>query len=320
MKAIAVSGSLVAYQGNFDCGVHVRRASGGTVADLGEPSLGEYTSCDGFGGGQLASTAIRDDLAARSDLGFDGTSAVWLDRIAIGSSIGTPGGSTLQVILLTASTDAPGHTTILARGVRCVGHGCDGGYFSGLVDGGVLALNRLTLHHGAIAEPSLDTVSRGHLVEVASGASTLFVEAADAGRIATLDEGGTIRLYSASGKLLTTVASRILLPRSIALSGGTLAAIGKGNTLAVYSATTGRLERRIRLAVGSDNLTLSGDRAAYTARNRAVHVLDLRTGKDTVLTTARGELAGLRLSPTALTYAWNDGSGAVGWVVSVPLH
>ena len=320
VKAIAISGTLIAYQGNFDCGVHVRRASGGTVADIASPTFGQYTTCDGFGGGQLASTAIRDDLAARSDLGLDGKSVLWLDRIDIGTSLGVPGGSTLQVVLVRASLDGLIPATILARGIRCVDRGCDGGYFSGLVGGGVLALDRLTLRGGVITQSSLDTVSEGHLTEVASGRAALFAETADAGRVATVGEDGTIRIYSSTGRILTTVASQALLPRSIALSGATLAAIGRGNTLAVYSAGTGKLERRIGLAVGADNLAVSGDRAAYVARNRTVHMLDLRTGRDTRITTTRGNIIGLRLSQAALTYAWNDVGGAVGWVVSVPVH
>jgi hypothetical protein len=100
---------------------------------------------------------------------------------------------------------------------------------------------------------------------------------------------GTFGVYSTSGKLLVEVKRGTA--KEAALSGNSLAVLTTTNRIELNNAKTGAFVRSRAVPVRTAHLDLQAGIAIYSvygkyAGPRALHVLQLRTGKDVVL--ARG--------------------------------
>ena len=199
-----------------------------------------------------------------------------------------------------------------------------GGWIGGLSGSGtLLAVNDWrTAKGGVLAAARLRTITSGFRT-IASGAPTLHADSTDGTRIAVLREDGSVALYSRSGKLLRRVGPSA--PQEVALGGGYLAVLTKANTIEVYSASSGKRLFTRRTAKGAASLDVEGGLAVYRApkagggqATRTVHVLRLKTGKDTVLTTQARPVVGVQIEAPGVAYAVYA-SGGRGAVVFVPM-
>jgi hypothetical protein len=197
-----------------------------------------------------------------------------------------------------------------------------GGWIGGLAgSGSLLAVNQWnTAEGGVLATARLRTISSG-MRTIASGPETLRVGSTDGARIAVLREDGSVALYSSAGKLLRQV--RPSTPKQVALGGGYLAVLTKANTIEVYSASTGKRLFTRHPARGAASLDVEGGLAVYAApktggsRLRTVHVLRLKSGKDTVLTTQANGVVAVQIEAPGVAYAVYT-AGSRGAVVFVP--
>ena len=198
-----------------------------------------------------------------------------------------------------------------------------GGWIGGLTGSGpLLAVNQwVTDEGGVVGTARLRTVTGG-LRTIASGAQTLQAGSTDGKRIAVVREDGSVALYSSAGALLRRVQPSA--PAEVALGGGYLAVLTKANTIEVYSASTGKRLFTRHPAKGAASLDVEGSLAVYAAPKpggrelRTVHVLRLRTGKDTVLTTQARRVVDVQIEAPGVAYAVYR-PGYRGAVVFVPI-
>ncbi|HSB38727.1 MAG TPA: hypothetical protein VLD13_06530 [Gaiellaceae bacterium] len=198
-----------------------------------------------------------------------------------------------------------------------------GDWIGGLTgSGALLAVNQWsTVEGGALDTARLRTITSG-LHTIASGPQTLQATSTDGKRIAVLRADGSVALYSGSGKLLRRVQSSA--PAEVALGGGYLAVLTEANTIEVYSASTGKRLFTRRPARGAASLDVEGGLAVYLAPKtggrqlRTVHVLRLKTGKDTVLTTQARGVVDVQVEAPGVAYAVYT-AGYKGAVVFVPM-
>ena len=188
--------------------------------------------------------------------------------------------------------------------------------------GGLLAVNHWSTAEGGVVDTArLRTVASG-LHTIASGPQTLQVSSTDGKRIAVLRTDGSVALYSSSGKVLRRV--QLSAPTEVALGGGYLAVLTKANTIEVYSASTGKRLFTRHPAKGAASLDVEGGLAVYIAPKpggrafRTVHVLRLKTGKDTVLTTQAHGVVDVQIEVPGIAYAVYT-TGYKGAVVFVPM-
>jgi hypothetical protein len=216
----------------------------------------------------------------------------------------------------------------LAYGLRVGGGAYDepwvGGWIGGLTGAGaVLAVNQWTTTQGGVVDTArLRTIASG-LHTIATGSQTLQAGSTDGKRIAVLRQDGSVALYSTSGKLLRRVQPSA--PKEVALGGGYLAVLTKANTIEVYSASTGKRLFTRHPAKGATSLDVEGGIAVYAAPKaggrqvRTVHVLRLKTGKDTVLTTQARGVLDVQIEAPGVAYAVYT-TGYRGAVVFVPMN
>jgi hypothetical protein len=179
-----------------------------------------------------------------------------------------------------------------------------GDWISGLAgSGNVIAVSSWTT--GAdnnISNAHLSLVGTSGLKQIVSGPEAIVAESVGAGRIAVVRSmalwpghyqlrggSGSVGVYSTSGRLLFTVNRGTA--KEAALSGDRLAVLTTRNRLALYSAKTGGFIRSWPVPVRAAHLDLQGGIAIYSAYGkhagpRALHALQLKTGKDVIL--ARG--------------------------------
>jgi hypothetical protein len=179
-----------------------------------------------------------------------------------------------------------------------------GNWISGLVgSGNVVAVSRWTSSaDGSMSNGRLSLVVNGTLRRIVSGPAAIVAESLDAGRIAVVRSmalwpshyrlsggDGSVGVYSTSGKLLVEVRSGTA--KEAALSGNTLAVLTTTNRIQLYNAKTGAFVRSWPVPLRAAHLDLHGQIAIYSvygmyAGPRALHALQVRTGRDVVL--ARG--------------------------------
>jgi hypothetical protein len=198
-----------------------------------------------------------------------------------------------------------------------------GGWISGLTgSGALLAVNDWRTAKGGVLAAARLRMVTGSLRTITSGSQTLHARSTDGTRVAVLRDDGSVALYSKSGALLRRV--RPSAPQEVALGGGYLAVLTKANTLEVYSASTGKRLFTRHPAKGAASLDVEGGLAVYLAPKpggralRTVHVVRLKTGKDTVLTTQASTIVGAQIEAPGVAYAVST-RGFKGAVVFVPM-
>jgi hypothetical protein len=179
-----------------------------------------------------------------------------------------------------------------------------GNWLSGLVgSGNVIAVSSWTTGSAnSVSNGRLSLVGTSRLKPIVSGTEAISAESIDAGRIAVVRSmalwpghyrlsggAGSLGVYSTSGKLLVEVNHGTA--QEAALSGNTLAVLTTTDRVEIYNAKTGAFVRSWPVPVRSAHLDLQGNLAIYSAypkyaNPRALHVLQVKTGKDVVL--ARG--------------------------------
>jgi hypothetical protein len=191
----------------------------------------------------------------------------------------------------------------------------EGTWIASLVgSGGLLAVNS-----GPPAE--LDVIGRD-LRRIASGGGARNAQVANAGRIAVLSFDGTIRIYSAAGKLLLRMKPTLVgrdegfNGNAVALSGGDLLVLTRARRLEDYSSYSGARLRSWRVRAGATNLAATEGLAAYAeyppgpetcCASFKVHVVRLSTGQDVVVGTGAFFTAqrDVVLGPSGLVYLKN---------------
>jgi hypothetical protein len=179
-----------------------------------------------------------------------------------------------------------------------------GNWLSGLAgSGNVIAVSGWTTGSAnSMSNGRLSLVGPRRLTQIISGSEAIVAESVEAGRIAVVRSlalwpghyrlsggAGTVGVYSTSGKLLVEVNRGTA--KEAALSGNSLAVLTTTNRIELYNANTGALVRSWAVPPRAAHLDLQAGIAIYSdygkyAGPRALHVLQLRTGKDVVL--ARG--------------------------------
>jgi hypothetical protein len=145
-------------------------------------------------------------------------------------------------------------------------------------------------------------------------------------------DGGDIVVSTVAGKKRWRVGDILDVGGGLVLAQGRVITLDDlPERLAVYDASTGRQEGRWRLKgrgdIASGSLTAYGRFAVYF-RGLTLHLVDLRTGRDTRLrirypgpSPARGVLVeepDLALTREGLLYAYNTSQDGQGWLTLVP--
>jgi hypothetical protein len=179
-----------------------------------------------------------------------------------------------------------------------------GDWLSGLAgSGNVIAVSSWTTGPAySLLNGRLSLVGKRGLQQIVAGPEAIVVESVDAGRIAVVRSmglwpshyrlhggEGSVGVYSTSGRLLVEVNRGTA--REAALSGGNLAVLTTKNRIALYKAKTGTFVRSWPVSPRAAHLDLHGGIAIYSVYPkytgpRALHALQLKTGKDVIL--ARG--------------------------------
>ena len=312
VEALAMDGPRIAYdvRGNLAPGVNrCNKVYAWNVATAATTVLSGKRTCEA----DITSTG-----AGVRELAVAGPRVAWI--------VNQGGNSESSDELYTALLPKPKERKL--AGVVRVGGGESGepyvgGWIGGLTGSGtILAVNQWsTVKGGILAAPRLRMVTSG-LGTIASGPQTLHAGSTDGTRIAVLRDDGSVALYSKSGALLRRVQPSA--PKQVALGGGYLAVLTKSNTIEVYSASTGKRLFTRHPAKGAASLDVEGGLAVYIAPKpggrslRTVHVLRLKTGRDTVLTTQKNGVVAVQMEAPGLAYAVNT-AGDRGAVVFVPM-
>ena len=239
------------------------------------------------------------------ELAIAGTRVAWVTRYVIGNSYQT------TERLYTARV---GGTATLLRSTHRYAGSQDGAWYGGWIagavgSGNVLAVSTWWSHGLVCTAQTLSLVTPTGLKQIVTGPGAIMAASADAGRIAVLRNpeawpyygapptaAPTVGIYSSAGKLL-----REITPSSaeeVGLSGDRLVVLTERKTLEVYAWKTGELVHTWPIAkatptLKAGHLSVYGNLATYSvdprqAWTRAVHVLQLTTGKDVVIAKARG--------------------------------
>ena len=312
IESLAMDGSRIAYDVQGNLALDVGRCNRVYAWNVAAHSL---TTVSGKGTCQADITSTGAGVA---ELAVAGSRVAWI--------VNQGGNSEKDDYLYTALLPKPKERR-LASGLRTGGGAYDepwvGGWLGGLTgSGAILAVNQWTTAQGGVVDAAhLRMVSSG-LRTIASGPQTLRSSSTDGTRIAVLRADGSIALYSKAGGLLRTV--RPSSAQEVALGGGYLAVLTNANSIEVYSASTGRRLFTRRPAAGAASLDVEGGLAVYAAPKpggrqlRTVHVLRLKTGKDTVLTTQARTVVAAQIEAPGVAYAVYA-AGYRGAVVFVPM-
>ena len=177
----------------------------------------------------------------------------------------------------------------------------EGDWLSGLVgSGNLIAVSSWTTDTGSsLSNGRLSLVGTRALKPIVTGPGAIVAESVDAGRIAVVRSmtlwpshyrlsggAGSVAVYSTSGKPLVTVDRGTA--KEAALSGNTLAVLTTTNKIELHNAKTGAFVRSWPMAQRAAHLDVQSGIAIYSvygkyAGPRALHALQLKTGKDVVL-------------------------------------
>ncbi len=176
-----------------------------------------------------------------------------------------------------------------------------GDWLSGLAgSGNVIAVSRWTTDTGtAIRNARLSLVGPRGLKTIVSGPGAIVVETVNEGRIAVVRSlalwpshyrlsggAGSVAVYSSSGRLLVQLNRGTA--KEAALNANTLAVLTTTNRIELYNAKRGAFVRSWPVPPRAAHLDVQGGIAIYSvygeyAGPRALHALQLKTGKDVVL-------------------------------------
>ena len=314
IESLAMDGSRIAYdvRGNLapgDPGSRCNKVYAWNVA------TGSLTTVSGKG---TCDADITSTGAGVAELAVAGSRVAWI--------VNQGGNSEKSDELYTALLPKPKERRlagVVRTGGGAYGEPWVGGWIGGLSGSGtLLAVNHWSTADGGVVDTArLRTITSG-LRTIASGPQTLQASSTDGTRIAVLHEDGSVALYSSSGKALRRVQPSA--PAEVALGGGYLAVLTKANTIEVYSASTGKRLFTRHPAKGAASLDVEGGLAVYLAPKaggrqlRTVHVLRLKTAKDTVLTTQARGIVDVQIEAPGVAYAVYT-AGYKGAVVFVPM-
>jgi hypothetical protein len=242
-------------------------------------------------------------------IGVAGTRLAW---------IANGGGNTeLDDDLYTSSLAAPTERHLLfAMRTGDVDQGeLDGDWVRGVYgDGNLLAVSTWRTHRGAVSRAALRLVGPTRLTTIARGERAIVCVSVGGERIATAPGDGTIRLYSAAGRLLHTYAAGDA--RSAALTRERLV-VPTADGLRVYgTGALGRLLATYTTPARADLVDAEGDVAVYSLRGR-VFALRISTGKAALLASAPRRIVGLQIERAGVVYAYNTTAG--GRLVLTPM-
>jgi hypothetical protein len=218
-----------------------------------------------------------------------------------------------------------------------------GDWLSGLVGSGkVLAVSSWTTYTGnTVSNGRLSLVGSHALKPIVTGPGAIVAESLDRNRIAVVRSmalwpshyrltggAGSVAVYSTSGKLLVNVNRGTA--KEAALSGNTLAVLSTTNRIELYDARSGAFVRSWPVPLRAAHLDLQGGIAIYSvygeyAGPRALHALQLKTGKDVILGTGVGPYPygsgdDAQIDPLGVVYAVNKWPGTPSThIVFVPM-
>jgi hypothetical protein len=218
-----------------------------------------------------------------------------------------------------------------------------GDWLSGLAgSGNVIAVSSWTTGAGnSMSKGRLNLVGTRALKPIVTGPGAIVAESVDAGRIAVVRSmalwpshyrlsggAGSVAVYSTSGKLLVEVNRGTA--KEAALSGNTLAVLTTTNRIELYNAKSGAFVRSWRVPLRAAHLDLQGGVAIYSvygkyAGPRALHALQLKTGKDVILGRGAGPYPygqgdDAQIDRLGVVYAVNKWPGTPrGHIVFVPM-
>ena len=278
-----------------------------------------------------ATTLVRGRYSSHtSELAIAGKRLAWITRYVVGNSMQT------TERLFGGSLTAPGRLLASGRRLAILDYGVPsawrGAWIAGAVgSGNVLAVSRWwTADDGSCSGQRLLLITPSGLRQIATGAGSVMAMSADGGRIAVLrsydawpnyygieptsTEPVSVGIYTSTGKLLREVFPSSA--KEVALSGEQLVVLTEAKTLLVYAWRTGTLVHSWPVAtttptLQAGHLAAYGQLATYSVDprrswTRAVHVLQLTTGKDVVVATGRGAGYYARdaaLGPRGLVYS-----------------
>jgi hypothetical protein len=192
-----------------------------------------------------------------------------------------------------------------------------------------------------VSNGRLSLVGTNRLTPIVSGTGAIAVESVDAGRIAVVRSmalwpshyplsggAGSVGVYSTGGKLLVEVNRGTA--KEAALSGNSIAVLTTTNRIELYNAKTGAFVRSWTVAPRAAHLDLQSGIAIFSvytksAGPRALHALQVKTGKDVVLARAVGPYPyaqgdDAQIDGLGVVYAVNRwGKTRQGHVVFVPM-
>jgi hypothetical protein len=159
---------------------------------------------------------------------------------------------------------------------------------------------------GAVTRTAMRRLDDDGIDTLAHGPAMVLSRSVNAGRIATLDSAGTVRLHTAAGRLVGLL--RPPSARAVALLGDRLVVLTATASLEVYDTATGELAHRWPIEPGTHSeVDASAGFATYT-RLREVHAVRLADGVDRVVAdTPRSVTA--QIEPSGLVYAYTTVAG-----------
>jgi hypothetical protein len=231
------------------------------------------------------------------------------------------GGNTESDDILFASTATTGNEKALARAGRTGTSppATTGRWIGGLVSDGtrISYATWTTTGAQAVTTSALWRVSGGSAHVLAQGSGAVVSASADAGRVALLRSDGTVAVYGLTGPLLQTIP--VGPAQAVTLSGDIVAVLTKAHTVEVYNRLTGALRHTWPIASGpGPQLSASGDVAVYVTW-RSIHALNLLTGQDAIVATAKRAINDAAFDSTGLLYDYNlNWTASAGRIVFTP--
>ena len=217
------------------------------------------------------------------------------------------GGNTESDDILFASTATAGKEKVLARASRtgAAPPATTGTWIGGLVADGtrISYATWTTTGTQAVRTSALWRVSGGGAHVLARGSGAVVSASAEAGRVALLRSDGTVAVYGLNGPLLQTIS--VGPAHAVALDGDAVAVLTKARTVEVYDRLTGALRHTWPIASGpGPQFAASGDVAVYVTW-RSIHAVNLLTGRDAVVATAKRAIDHADLDRAGLLYDYN---------------
>jgi hypothetical protein len=183
----------------------------------------------------------------------------------------------------------------------------DGDWIRGVYgDRDLLAVSTWSTRRGTVSRGALRLVGQARTTTIARGDRAIVCVAVGGNRIATAPGDGTVRLYSASGRLLHTYPAGDA--RTAALTGERLIVATAGGLRVYGTGPLGRLLATWPTPAHTDLVDAEGDLAVYSLGGR-VFALRISTGKTALLVSAPRRIVGLQIERAGVVYAYNTTAG-----------